>query len=76
MQGIYEQLVACGYTPHVGDNGWWLGPEHELWLLNEQQQLYGPQIQPSPVIQAALEILTRRQQPQLVRRAALTFHAA
>ena len=63
MEGIYEQLIACGYTPHVGDSGWWLGPEHELWLLKEQQRHYGPQIQPSPVIQAALAILTRCQQP-------------
>lgn len=59
MDNIYQQLLACGYTPHTGDNGWWLGPEHELWLLTEQYRLYGPLIRPNPVTEAALAILGR-----------------
>lgn len=60
MDGIYDQLLGCGYTPLLGDNGGWLGPEHEFWLLSEQFRLYGPVMGHSPVARRALLILSQR----------------
>ena len=60
--GMYEQLIACGYMVHTGHDGWWLGPEHERWVLNEQKRLYGEHAIETPEIKAALAILNKQQQ--------------
>ena len=59
--GMYEQLIAIGYMVHTGHDGWWLGRDFELWLLQEQSRMYGEHAIASPEIKSALAILTQQQ---------------
>jgi len=54
---MYERLCAIGFTPHHGDDGWWLGHEHELWILREQQRIYGPAATLSETARQAMAIM-------------------
>jgi len=54
---MYNQLNKIGFTTHHYDNGWWMGPEHELWVLAEQQRYYGAAAQLSDTGRQALAIL-------------------
>ena len=58
--GMYEQLIACGYMVHTGHDGWWLGRDHELWVINEQKRLYGDSAVATEEVQAAIAILTEQ----------------
>lgn len=60
--GMYEQLLDCGYVVHTGHDGWWLGRDHELWVLSEQKRMYGDCAVETPEIRAALAILTEQNQ--------------
>lgn len=60
--GMYEKLIAIGYMVHTGHDGWWLGRDFELWLLQEQRRLYGEHAIATPEIQSALDILTEQHQ--------------
>lgn len=59
--GMYEQLIACGYMVHTGHDGWWLGRDHELWVINEQKRLYGDSAVATEEMLAAIDILTEQQ---------------
>jgi len=54
---MYERLVAMGFPLHYGQDGWWLGRDHELWLLAEQQRIYGAMAKLGQVGRRALAIL-------------------
>ena len=58
--GMYEQLIACGYMVHTGHDGWWLGRDHELWVINEQKRLYGDSAVVTKEMLAAIAILTEQ----------------
>ncbi len=58
--GMYEQLIACGYIVHTGHDGWWLGRDHELWVINEQKRLYGDSAVATEEMLAAIDILTEQ----------------
>lgn len=58
--GMYEQLIACGYMVHTGHDGWWLGRDHELWVINEQKRLYGDSAVATEEMLAAIDILTEQ----------------
>lgn len=59
--GMYERLVACGYMVHTGHDGWWLGRDHELWVINEQKRLYGDSALATEEMISAIAILTEQQ---------------
>ena len=59
--GMYEQLIACGYMVHTGHDGWWLGRDHELWVINEQKRLYGDSAVSTEEMLAAIAILKEQQ---------------
>ncbi len=59
---MYEQLLECGYVVHTGHDGWWLGADHERWVLAEQKRIYGVLATETPEIKAALAILNKQQQ--------------
>jgi len=54
---MYERLRKIGYSTHHGQDGWWLGPEHELWLLEQQQCYYGAAAKLGEIGRQALAIL-------------------
>ena len=58
--GMYEQLIACGYMVHTGHDGWWLGRDHELWVIKEQKRLYGDSAVATEEMLAAIDILTEQ----------------
>ena len=58
--GMYEQLIASGYMVHTGHDGWWLGRDHELWVIKEQKRLYGDSAVATEEMLAAIDILTEQ----------------